>query len=192
MAIARHLPNLITVLRFVLIVPVVLSLIDGNFLLGLVLFAVAGLSDGLDGWLARRFGWTSRFGAIADPLADKVLLGAVFITLTVTHAVPVWVTAVVLLRDVVIMGGAGAYQWLIGKVEYAARLPGKLYTGVQIAFVLLVLVRLAELPGLEALSRWRAVGEITVLVFAVISGADYVLTWGRRALRTTADDTGLD
>ena len=89
MNVARHLPNMITVLRFVLIVPVMLSLLGENFRWGLAFFAIAGLSDGLDGFLARHFGWTSRFGAIADPLADKILMGVVFIALTVTGHVPV-------------------------------------------------------------------------------------------------------
>ena len=188
--ILRHLPNLITVLRFVLIVPVVLSLLGGEFRWGLAFFAIAGLSDGLDGWLARHFGWTSRFGAVADPLADKILMGVVFITLTITQHVPLWLTAAVLLRDVVIVTGAAAYHWLIGKFEFVPRFTGKAYTVAQIAFLLLVLVELARIPGLEALSELREVGEITVLAFAVLSGGDYVLAWSRRALRHAADDAG--
>ncbi len=181
--VVRHLPNLITVLRFVLIVPVVLSLLGGNFRWGLALFAIAGLSDGLDGLLARHFGWTSRFGAIADPLADKLLMGAVFIALTVSGEVPVWVTGAVLLRDVVIVTGAAFYHWLIGEFEFVARVTGKTNTGVQIVFVLLVLVVLARIPGFEALNDMREVGGIVVLASAVLSGGDYVLTWSWRAIQ---------
>ncbi|MEJ2131636.1 MAG: CDP-alcohol phosphatidyltransferase family protein [Gammaproteobacteria bacterium] len=191
MGVLRHLPNLITVVRFILIVPVVWCLLAAEFRWALACFAVAGLSDGLDGWLARTFGWTSRFGAVADPLADKVLMGAVFIVLTLTAHVPWWLTAVVLLRDAVIVAGAGAYQWLIGKLEYAARFTGKAYTGIQIAFVLMVLVELAQIPGLEMLGDLRLLGELAVLAFAVLSGGDYVFTWGQRAIRhSTPNNAG--
>ena len=193
MNVARHLPNMITVLRFVLIVPVVLSLLGENFRWGLAFFAIAGLSDGLDGFLARHFGWTSRFGAIADPLADKILMGVVFIALTVTGHVPVWLTAAVLLRDVVIVTGAAFYHWLFGELEFSARATGKTNTVVQIVFVLLVLVGLAQIPGLEALNDMREVGEIVVLTFAVLSGGDYVITWSRLAIqRGSASDAGPD
>ncbi len=193
MNVARHLPNMITVLRFVLIVPVVLSLLGENFRWGLAFFAIAGLSDGLDGFLARHFGWTSRFGAIADPLADKILMGVVFIALTVTGHVPVWLTAAVLLRDVVIVTGAAFYHWLFGELKFAARATGKTNTVVQIVFVLLVLVGLAQIPGLEALNDMREVGEIVVLTFAILSGGDYVITWSRLAIQhESANDAGPD
>ncbi|MGH8253404.1 MAG: CDP-alcohol phosphatidyltransferase family protein, partial [Steroidobacteraceae bacterium] len=86
----RHLPNIICLGRIALIWPVIDSLLGHNYGLTLLLFGVAALSDGLDGWLAKRYAWTSRLGKILDPLADKLLLVSVFLVLTWLGQVPRW------------------------------------------------------------------------------------------------------
>jgi len=107
-------PNLICVLRMALTVPIVILLAEGWYGYTLVLFALAAASDALDGYLAKTFGWSSEVGKVLDPLADKLLLVSVFITLAVIGLVPVWLAAVAVARDVVIGVGAAVYKWLFG------------------------------------------------------------------------------
>lgn len=174
-----HLPNLICVLRILLVVPIVLALLEGNQLLALGLILVAGVSDGLDGYLAKRFGWRTRLGGILDPAADKILLVAVYVTLVWTGLVPFWLMAVVLGRDLVIVSGTLAYQWLIGPVQPAPSQVSKLNTAVQLLFCLAVLA--AEAFGWPPRPAVVLLGA-GVLVTSVISGLDYVLRWSALAI----------
>ena len=97
----------------VLVWPIVNALVTDRYVLALVLVAVAGISDGLDGFLAKRFDWRSRLGGLLDPLADKLLLVSTFVTLTFMTLVPVWLTAVVIIRDFVIVSGGLFYQAVV-------------------------------------------------------------------------------
>jgi cardiolipin synthase (CMP-forming) len=174
-----HLPNLICVLRILLVVPIVLALLDGNQRLALALIVVAGISDGLDGFLAKRFGWRTRLGGILDPAADKILLVAVYVTLVWTGLVPFWLMAVVLGRDLLIVSGTLAYQWLIGPVQPAPSRISKLNTAVQLLLCLAVLA--AEAFGWPPRAAVVLLGA-GVLVTSVISGLDYVLRWSMLAI----------
>src|SRR5687767_7640096 len=98
----RHLPNALCVLRMILAVPVAWLLARDQYGATLGVFAFAAVTDALDGFLAKRFGWESELGKILDPLADKVLLVTSFITLTVVTHVPLWLAILVVSRDVVI------------------------------------------------------------------------------------------
>ena len=174
----RWLPNAISLFRIALIVPVVLFIDDGRFTEALALFAVAGFSDGLDGFLAKRFGWHTRLGALLDPVADKLLIAATYVTLAYTDQIPVWLTAIVVLRDLVIIGGAAAYNFFIAPVQGEPTRISKLNTALELLFVVCVL-------GHAAIS-WPDPLVITllgagVLVTVVVSGVDYVLSWSRRA-----------
>ena len=106
----RHIPNLICLLRLALIWPVAAALAAGNFLLALGLFMLAAASDGLDGYLAKRFNWTSELGKFLDPCADKLLLMTVFIEAAWLGLVPWWVTAAAVARDVLIGLGALVFR----------------------------------------------------------------------------------
>jgi len=172
-------PNLICLLRIALTVPIVVLLAEGRYGQTLVLFAVAAVSDVLDGYLAKTFGWTSEVGKFLDPFADKLLLVSVFITLAVIGLVPVWLAAIAVLRDVIIGAGAGIYKLLFGPVEGRPTVPSKLNTLVQLLFVIAVVWQAAfrDLPegvvqGLGAL----------VLVTTVVSGIDYIQTYIRKAM----------
>jgi cardiolipin synthase len=110
----RHLPNVISSLRILLVIPIALALLRGEFLVTLGLFFVAAVSDAADGFLAKRFGWGSTLGGILDPAADKLLLATVFVVLAVLHAVPVWLMVTAVARDVVIVLGAIAYRLYVG------------------------------------------------------------------------------
>lgn len=171
-------PNLICVLRIALAVPIVWLLAQGHYALTLALFVVAALSDGLDGYLAKTFDWSSELGKVLDPLADKLLLVSVFVTLAWLGLVPVWLAAVVVARDLVIGIGAGVYKLQFGPLEGNPTAPSKLNTLVQLLFVIAV-VGQAALPGVP---QWLVVGlGAMVLVTTVVSGVDYTVTYVRKA-----------
>ena len=172
------LPNAISVFRIALIVPVVLAIIDSEYSLALALFLVAGISDGVDGFLAKRFDWHTRLGALLDPVADKLLMAASFVTLAYVGQIPVWLAGVVVFRDLVIIGGATAYNFLIAPVQGEPTRISKTNTTLEILFVVGVLARAAfDMPG-ETVILVLGAG---VLVTVVISGIDYVIAWSQRA-----------
>jgi len=175
---ARDLPNLISTLRILLVVPVVALILDERYDYGLGLFVIAGVSDAIDGYLAKRFGWTSWIGGILDPVADKLLLVACFVALGLTENLPLWLVAIVLLRDVVIVGGAAAYLILIDRFDAEPTLVSKANTVAQLALVFAVLAH-----GALGILPQGVVGGLIALVVVttVASGVGYVVTWGYRA-----------
>ncbi len=173
-----QLPNAISIVRMFLVVPVVWSLLQLEFGVALVWIAVAGFSDGLDGFLAKHYGWQSRLGSILDPLADKLLLVCSFITLTWLELVPLWLLIVVLVRDLLIVIGGVVFHYRLGRFEMQPSRISKLNTVIQIVFVLAVVFY----HGDFALTPWvvEALSYI-VLATTVLSGLDYVLVWSKRA-----------
>ena len=113
----RWLPNAICLVRVLLVAPLVAALLAGRYELALVLLVIAGGSDGLDGFLAKRFGWHTRLGSLLDPAADKLLIGSVFLTLTWLGHVPLLLAAIVIARDAVIVLGSMAYHVLIEPID---------------------------------------------------------------------------
>lgn len=176
---ASHIPNLICVLRIVLVAPIVVYLLSAEFRLALLLIFIAGFSDGLDGFIAKRFDWRTQLGGLLDPLADKLLMLAVFVTLTYIGLTPVWLAAIVIGRDVVIVSGAVAYNTLIGPVRPAPSFISKLNTAWQLLYMLLVI---AEQGFGWPLSTGVLIAGAAVLFTSVISGLDYVLRWSAKAL----------
>ena len=172
------LPNAISLMRIALIAPILILMLQGDFGWALALFILAGFSDGLDGYLAVRFDWSTRLGGLLDPAADKLLITGMFVTLAYTQQIPVWLAVVVILRDVVIVAGATAYNFIVKPVPGEPTRISKLNTALQMLFVLFVLSR--------AGFNWPDKITITVLgaavlVTVVISGVDYVWSWSRRA-----------
>ena len=172
------LPNAISLLRIVLVPPILAFILNGDFIWALMLFFVAGFSDGIDGYLAKRYDWHTRMGALLDPVADKLLVAGTFITLTVTQHIPVWLTAVVILRDFVIVGGAAAYNFIVKPVQGEPTIISKLNTALQLLFLLFVLSR-AGFGWPDEISI--TVLGASVLITVVISGVDYVRSWSNRA-----------
>lgn len=181
----RQIPNALTMMRVVLVLPIAWLLLAERFGQALSLFFIAGISDGLDGFLARRFGWTSRFGAVLDPLADKLLLVTSYLCLSVTQVLPWWLTMLVLLRDALIVSGAVAYRYLVGALSMAPSVLGKCSTVLQILLVLVVLIELSVWP---AFADYRSALIVCVALLAVLSGGHYVWQWTRlyRATRMKA------
>jgi cardiolipin synthase len=176
---ARHIPNVITALRFLLVPPVVILLLQERFTAALIVFGVAGFSDGLDGFLARRFDWRSRLGGIMDPLADKLLVLSSFITLGWLGLIPAWLVLLVIFRDLVIIAGATFYHMRIEHFEAEPSIASKLNTAAQILLVLTVLYS----SGIQTLPAvLMDILLYGVLVTTLWSGFDYAWTWGRRAM----------
>lgn len=177
----HFLPNLISVLRILLVGPVAWCLLTQRYAEALLLFVVAGISDGIDGYLAKRFSWQSRLGSILDPLADKLLLVTTYLILAWLEVLPMWLMAAVVARDIVVVGGALAFHWMVGRYAMAPSLVSKANTVAQIVLAVAAVASLSVLP----VPPWMLDGMIMV-VFAttLLSGADYVWTWGSRAYRT--------
>jgi len=174
----RHLPNLLCVLRILLVYPVAHWILQERHADVMLLFAVAASTDALDGFLAKRFGWTSKLGKLLDPLADKLLLLTVFICLSVQGDVPWLLTGLVVLRDLVIVFGALTYKLLFGPVNGNPTIASKINTLAQIVFCLAVVATAAyQWPP-----QWAVIAlGASVLFSTCVSGIDYTLIYVRRA-----------
>jgi cardiolipin synthase (CMP-forming) len=169
-----HLPNLITLARIALVPVLILLLKDQDYAAGLIVFVIAGASDALDGYLAKRLNVQSRLGAILDPVADKLLLVSAYVMLTVLGHIPFWLVLVVVFRDLLIVGGYMLYTSHAGPVKMRPSILSKLNTLMQIALATLVLAQQAA--GLD----WPLTIDVlvvAVLITTVVSGAHYLWSW---------------
>ena len=179
----RHLPNIICLGRIALIWPVIASLQGHHYDRALLLFGLAAFSDGLDGWLAKRYAWTSRLGKFLDPLADKLLLVSVFLVLTWLGQVPRWLAVAAVARDVMIGLGAVVFKFGWGPLNGRPIVSSKINTVLQIGYILLVVIHAAwGLPPAPVLEALAALNLLTVLY----SGAAYLQQFTRRALQISA------
>lgn len=184
---ARDLPNLLTVARMLLVGPLVYLLLQQAYAAALTLAIVAGVSDWLDGALARRYRWQSRFGGVLDPLADKLLMVAVYATLAWLDHLPAWLFVLVVLRDVVIISGGTIYHYRIAKVEPQPTRLSKFNTLCQILLMWTVLTMLAGL----AVSGWLIDGLVWLVAATVIGTlTQYVVVWSLRARRAVRVGAG--
>jgi cardiolipin synthase len=172
---ASQLPNLITLARLALAPAFVLVLIDGDYVAALVIFAVAGVSDGLDGLIAKRFHYESRLGAILDPAADKILLVSAYVILTVLGHLPVWLVVVVAFRDLLIVGGYLLYTSMYGPVHMRPSPLSKLNTFMQLALVVAVLLEQAAAKYFPTATQALI---YAVSLTTVASGVHYLWVWG--------------
>lgn len=177
------LPNLITYARLALLPAIFWLLLEREYALALALLFAAALGDALDGWLARLLDQATRLGALLDPIADKLTVVGVSLILALQGWLPVWLATAIILRDVIIVGGATAYRLLLGSVDMAPTRLSKLNTALE--FLLLVLT-------LAVASRWIAAGPwwpsllAGVLATVIASGVQYVWLWSSKARREKA------
>ena len=174
-------PNLLTVFRMVLIPVFVSLLIYKRFVLALAVFALAGVTDGLDGLLARRFNQKSQLGTILDPIADKLMLVTAFIVLSMRSVfpqplpshlpIPFWVTVAVISRDVFILVGAAAINIVTGFRGFRPSMLGKINTVIQISAIGIIMFA-ASVP--YGTGYYLPTLYATVFGFAILSGAHYV------------------
>lgn len=175
---ARHIPNLITGLRILLVAPFLWALLEERYSTALLLFVIAGVSDALDGFLAKYFGWTSELGGLLDPIADKLLLMGAILALGWLNELPGWLVALVILRDLLIVCGAISYHMLIERLEAAPLMISKLNTLLQLMLVCAVIVHYGMIPLPEILLT----GLIALTAITTVwSGSAYVRQWSQRA-----------
>ncbi len=180
----HQLPNIITALRILLVVPTAWLLFEMRYLEAFVLMVIAGLSDALDGFLARHFNWMSRLGEVLDPIADKLLVAVMIVIFTWQGHVPLWVAIIVLVRDVTILCGAGVYKLLYEEVEISPTFVSKANTAMQIVTLCLLMASLLPLGVVADIAGQLAQPCFYMLaVLGVTSGVDYVVTWGSKAYR---------
>ena len=167
-----------------MVAPIMMLLYQGEFAIALLLFFVAGVSDGLDGYLAKRYNWTSHLGSMLDPIADKLLLVGSYGVLAWIGHIPMWLVVTIIARDIIIVIGSFSYYLLYGRYEMQPSIISKINTFSQIVLVLFVVASLSLFE----------VGEtvVTILFYLVflttaLSGLDYILTWGVKAWRNRFD-----
>jgi cardiolipin synthase len=160
-------PNLVTLLRLLLAPFVAFAILNGFYRRAIVLFFVAGITDVIDGLLARKMGESTRVGAYLDPIADKILLSVIYVSLALVHDIPWWMVAVVFGRDVLILGMA-VYGLLFTSIrKFPPSVWGKLSTFFQISAALMVMCARAGIPAPVKLALWL------MLIATVWSGLHY-------------------
>ena len=184
----RDIPNIISIVRILLVVPVVALILHGDYLAALLLFVIAGISDGIDGYLARQFAWQSRLGSILDPVADKLLLIATFVSLSQVGLISVWLVIAAISRDLIIVGGALLFHYRIGEYDLKPSYISKFNTFMQILLVVSVLsLQITQIP------LWVIDWIVTLTIMTIIlSGLNYSFIWGRKALQTTHKNNSDD
>ncbi len=176
MRIPVNLPNVITILRILLVPFTVWLMISGAFGVAFLSFVVAGISDAIDGYIARRFNLQTDVGAYLDPLADKALLVSIFVMLGILQVIPTWLVILVVSRDVLIIGGV-MLAWIMEKpLAMLPSLISKVNTTIQIIFAGTMLAMLGTNLQLEGLVL---AGIVAVTVLTLASGALYMREWMR-------------
>ncbi|HXZ32755.1 MAG TPA: CDP-alcohol phosphatidyltransferase family protein [Terriglobales bacterium] len=171
-------PNQLTLLRMVFLPFIVIKLVEGRYQAALILFVLAGVSDGLDGLLARTLKQQTILGQYLDPIADKLLLSTVFLVLSILHKIPWKFTVLVFSRDISILAASAVLYAIAGLRDFSPSIFGKANTFAQVAAVFFVL--LLEIKH----SRWVAITRLTclraVFAFTIISGLHYIFVVGHR------------
>ncbi|HEY6084747.1 MAG TPA: CDP-alcohol phosphatidyltransferase family protein [Nitrospira sp.] len=173
---SMNIPNSLTLLRILLIPVYIGLLIYEQFDQALIVLLIAGVTDALDGTIARAANQKTRLGAFLDPLADKLLLTSGFVTLSITHVIPSWVTIVVVSRDVILLLGTAVAQLTDTEIDITPTFLGKGTTFLQLAYVLLVIFLSSRHIGLDYLDPLL----IGTVIFTLFSGFHYLYRGYRR------------
>ena len=183
-----------TLLRLALLVPIAYFAWLDLWVIAFWLFLIAGVSDLLDGALARHFKWETSFGQYMDPLADKVLCGGLIVALAWLSAIPALLALVVVVRELTIMGGYLAHQILFGPVPHRVTFLSKINTGILVALLLLVLGENASIVGLALIAEyvvdpWLILLQITLVT---VTGIHYVYIGTINAMRASQGNRRLE
>lgn len=170
-----QIPNLLTLARIAVCPILVLLLHNGNYEMALVLFLAAGITDGLDGFIAKRFDCVSKFGAVLDPVADKLLIASTYIMLAILGDIPFWLLIVVMFRDLVIVVGYFIFVLMGIDIPMRPTYSSKINTFVQISLMVAVLLHKAAIIQAPLIVEFLIFG---VLITTVVSGIQYVWLWG--------------
>ncbi|HYM33064.1 MAG TPA: CDP-alcohol phosphatidyltransferase family protein [Candidatus Cybelea sp.] len=171
-----NLPNLITLGRLLSVPLAIWLILQSEWQFAFAVFLLAGASDAVDGFIAKRFDLRTDLGRFLDPLADKALLVSIFVTLGVRGEIPAWLVILVVSRDVLIVGGALLTFAMSAHIKIEPLLISKANTTAQIILAAVVLARLAvgHVPDLVVILLIWGTGATTVL-----SGASYLVHWAR-------------
>lgn len=175
-----NLPNAITLLRLFAVPAVVWAIAADEIALAFWIFLAAGISDAVDGFIAKRFDMQSELGAHLDPVADKALLVSIYVALALNGQVPVWLTLAVVVRDVLIVAAVGASWAMERPVTIRPLIVSKLNTAAQIGFAAVVLGTAGF--GIP-LGRAHEVGLVLVATLTVLSAVAYLFEWSRHLAR---------
>jgi cardiolipin synthase len=176
----KQIPNALTLLRLVLVPLIAARLLERDYEAALWLLLACAATDLADGGLARRLHCESRFGSVADPVADKLTVLTVTGLLAVQQWLPLWFAGLVLSRDLIIVGGALAYHLRCGHVDMAPTRLSKANTALQLALLCATLLHAADI--LSA-GWWRGALLWATAATVLASGTQYVLLWSRKALQ---------
>lgn len=170
------LPNLITIARFLMVPAVIYGLMNAQWQLAFAVFLLAGVSDWIDGYIARRFNQGSKLGAYLDPVADKLLLVSVFVTLAVTGVLPNWLVLIVVSRDVLIVAAVLVATVMGHPIAMRPLFVSKANTALQILLVVVALF--AKAFGME-LTMVQFALILCVAALTILSAGAYLVTWLR-------------
>ncbi|MDX8395919.1 MAG: CDP-alcohol phosphatidyltransferase family protein [Mariprofundaceae bacterium] len=177
MNIVLNIPNVLTLIRMILTPVIVYAIFTDKAWIALGLMVFAAITDMLDGAIARYFNQRTKVGAYLDPLADKVMLITLILTLIVTNQVPLFLFLAVVLRDIVIVSGAWFYELATHDLKIEPSLASKTTTGMQMMYVAMVLVHMAyPLPML-----WLEIATWLTFIVTCVSGVHYMVAWARKA-----------
>ena len=164
----KHVPNALTIIRFLLIPVIVISIFNGDYIIAFIFFTVSGITDIADGCIARKFNLISNFGKLMDPLADKLTQIATIASLTLKDIIPIWILAIVLLKELIMIAGA---SFLYGKdVVVYSKWYGKLATVLfYVAIVCSLLINQFNLPAIWSnLDLWLFYLALFTTVFSLV------------------------
>jgi len=181
----HNIPNLISLVRLLLVPLTVWLILSEAYVSAFVTFLVAGISDGIDGYLARRFDWRTRLGSYLDPLADKTLVVSVFVTLGFLKLIPAWLVITVVSRDVLIIGAVLLSRLMDHPIRVTPLMVSKVNTVAQIVFLVAVLGFAAAKLPLSAIVDY---GSIPVALLTALSGAAYLSAWFRHMAEQPHED----
>ena len=177
------IPNLITSLRLLLAIPICIFIYQGNELLALLLFIFAGISDGFDGYLARRFTWESEFGKLLDPLADKCLILSTLLALAYVQLLPIWLVSILLVRDALAVMGSMLYLMLFEGRNSESNRWGKHFTGWTIALFIITLLQESISAYSMLLNLLYEIAVVGVLIFTALSVFTYARKQGKEVYK---------
>jgi cardiolipin synthase len=178
-----NLPNLISLARLLMVPLTIWLIVAGRYGIAFWILVAAGVSDALDGFIAKRFNRRTRLGALLDPVADKAMLVSVYVALGLVHELWTWLVILVVFRDVMIVGGFLLIQAVGAPKQYAPLFISKINTGLQIILVGFVLARLdlgGVLDWLDLVLDWLSlVLSLAVVATTLLSGLAYLVRWAR-------------
>ena len=166
------IPNFLSIIRIGLVYPILNNIFLGNFITSIVFFLIASITDGLDGFLARRMNWQTYLGTILDPIADKLLLSGTIFVLWLSSYIPLYIFAIFIGRDIVILLGAAIHMTLVESETPLPNILGKLTTGLQIIYIVVVL--LLQLLGIY---MSLLLLDVFIVIITLLSLLVYSKTW---------------